>query len=105
MANDPIPLLSVYKPEAKDKDRGTPLANDTTILLAKPKARIEKDLPAAQGASPARFEDLVAPTAALVDKLASPPTLANSMVSKGQEYLKWVKVHSSKGGHCRKCTL
>ena len=93
--NDPIPPSSMYKPEAEDKDRGTPSVNDTTIPLAKPEARIEKDLPAAKGASPARLEDLVAPTTALLDELASPSTLANSMVSEGQEYLKWIKVHSS----------
>ena len=95
LVNDPIPQLSVYKPEAEDEDRGTQSVNDTTVPSAEPKARIEKDLSATWGASPARMEDLVAPTATWVDKLAGPPTLANSMVSKGQEYLKWVKVHSS----------
>ena len=93
LMNDPIPPLSMYKPEGKD--RGTPLAKDTIVPLAEPEARIEKDLSAAWGASPARLEDLVAPTTTLVDKSASPPTLANSTVSKGQEYLEWVKVHSS----------
>ena len=93
--NDPIPPLSVYKPEAKDKDRGTPLVNDTTVPLAKPKARIKKALLATWGASPARLEDPVNPTTTLVDKLACPPTLASSTVGEGQEYLKWLKVHSS----------
>ena len=31
----------------------------------------------------------------LVDKLASPPTLANHTVRESQEYLQWVQVHSS----------
>ena len=91
--NDPIPPSSMYKPE--NKDRGTPLANGTTVPLAEPKAGIEKDLPATQGASPARLEDLVAPATALLDELADPPTLANSTESKGLEYPKWVMVHSS----------
>ena len=93
LMNDPIPSLSMYKPE--DEDRGTPLVNDTTVPSAEPEARIEKDLPANQGASPARLEDPVALSATLVDTLAGPPTVANSMVSEGQEYPKWVKVHSS----------
>ena len=67
---------------------------------------IEEDLPAACGTSPARLEDLVAPTAASLDKLTNPLTLANSMESEGQEYPKWVKVHSYlKGSCCGKCTL
>ena len=92
-ANDPISPLPEYKPE--DEDMGTPLADDTTVLSAEPEAGIQKDLPATQGASPARLEDLVAPTAILVDKLAGPSTLASSTVSKGQEFPKWIKVHSS----------
>ena len=91
--NDPIPPLSLYKPEGKD--RGTPSAKDTTVPSAEPEARIKKDLPTTWGASPARLEDLVAPTAVLVDNLASPPTLASIAVSKGQEYLQWIKVLSS----------
>ena len=84
-----------YKPEAEDEDTGTPPADDTTVPLAKPKAGIQKDLPATQGASPVKLEDPVAPTAILVDKLAGPTPLACSMVSKGQEYPQWIKVHSS----------
>ena len=50
----------------------------------------------AWGASPARLEDLVAPTAMLVDKSTGPPTLAShDCMPEGQEYLQWVKVHSS----------
>ena len=69
--------------------------NDTTIPLAESEAGIEKDLLATQGASPARLEDPVAPTSTLVDKLADPSTLANSTESEGEEYPKWIKVHSS----------
>ena len=69
--------------------------DDTTVLAAKSDARIQKDLPVTQGVSPARLEDPVAPTAILVDKWASPPTLASSTVREGQEYLQWIKVHSS----------
>ena len=79
----------------KMRTGGLPSANDTTVPLAEPEAMIEKDWPVTQGARPARLEDPFAPTATLVDKLASPLTLANSMLSKGQEYPKWVKVHSS----------
>ena len=93
--NDPIPPLPVYKPEAKDEDRGIPLADDTTILSAKPKARIKKDLPATRGASPARLEDLVVPTTTFMDNLVHPPILANRTDCEGQECPKWVKVHSS----------
>ena len=106
-------------PEAEDEDMGTPpadsttsptmthaedtqpspveapLVDNTTVLAAKSDARIQKDLPAAWGASPARLEDPVAPTAILVDKLAGPPTLASGMVREGQEYMQWIKVHSS----------
>ena len=109
----------MYKSEAKDKDTGTPLADstaspaltdakdtqpspvgtppadDTTVLVAEPNAGIQKDLPAAWCASPARLEDLVAPPAILVDTLGGPPTLASHMVREGQEYLQWIKVHSS----------
>ena len=95
LADDPISPLPRYKPEAKDEDRGTSSANDTNILLAKPKARIEEDLSATHGTSPARPEDPVALAAASVDKLANLPTLANNTESEGQEYPKWVKVHSS----------
>ena len=85
LVDDPIPPLPRYKFEAEDKDTGTlladstaspamtdtkdtrpspvetPLVDDTTVPAAKPNARMQKDLPAAQGASPARLEDLVAP--------------------------------------------
>ena len=69
--------------------------NDPIVPSAKPKVVIEEDLPAIWGTSPARVEDPVAPTAAFVDKSANPPTLVNSIESEGQEYPKWVKVHSS----------
>ena len=39
----------------------TPLADDTTVPAAEPDARIQKDLPATQGASPTKLEDPVAP--------------------------------------------
>ena len=71
-----------------------PPADDTTVPVAKSNTGIQKDLPATWGASPARLEDPVVPTAILVDKLAGPPTLAICMV-RGQEYLQWIKVHSS----------
>ena len=83
LANGPIPPSSVYQPEAKDEDRGTPSADDTTIPLAEPKAMIKEDLPATEGTSPARLEDPVAPTASSMDKLANPPTSADSIESKG----------------------
>ena len=70
-------------------------ADDTTVPVAKPNAKIQKDLPATQGASPAKLEDPVAPTAIPVDKLASPPTPASCTVKERREYLQWVKVHSS----------
>ena len=54
--DDPIPLSPWYKSEAKDEDM-----DDTTVLVAKPDTGIQKDLPATQGASPARLEDLVSP--------------------------------------------
>ena len=73
----------------------TPPADDTTVPVAKPDARIQKDLAATWGASPTKLEDLVAPTAILVDKLASPPTLASCTVRARQEYLQWIRVHSS----------
>ena len=84
LADDPIPPLPGYKSEAEDEDRETPLADDATILLAKPKAMMKEDLPAAQGTSPTRLEDPVAPTATSVDKLANPSTPANSTESEGQ---------------------
>ena len=59
--NDSIPLSSVYKPEAKDEERGFHQQMTPPFLLAEPKARIKKDLSATQGASPARLEGLVAP--------------------------------------------
>ena len=117
--DNPIPPSPVFKSEAKDEDTGTPPADstaspamtdakdtqpspvetppadDTTVLAAKPDAGIQKDLPATWGASPARLEDPVAPTAVLMDKLAGPPTPANHMAREGQEYLQWIKVHSS----------
>ena len=72
-----------------------PLVDDTTVPAAKSDARIMKDLPAAWGASPARLADLVAPTAIFVDRVAGPPTLACHTIREGQEYLQWIKVHSS----------
>ena len=51
----------------------TPLADDTTVPLAKLDMETQKDLPTAQAASPAELENQVAPTARSVDKLASPP--------------------------------
>ena len=73
----------------------TQSANDPIILLAKLKAMIEEDLPAIWGTSPDRVEDPVAPTATSMDKSADPPTLVTIMESEGQEYSKWVNVHSS----------
>ena len=116
--DDPIPPLPGYKSEAEDEDMGTPLADsttspamvdakdtqpspveapladNTTVPAAKPDTRIQKDLPATHGASPARLEDLVAPTTILVDMLAGSPTPASHTVREGQEYLEWIKVHS-----------
>ena len=55
----------------------TPLADNTTVPLAKPNAKTQKDLLTGQAASPAKLENQVAPTARLVDKLAGPlPHLA-----------------------------
>ena len=45
----------------------TPLVDDTTVPLAKPNAETKKDLPTAWAASPAKLENQVAPTTALVD--------------------------------------
>ena len=97
-ADDPISPSPGYKSEAEDEDMGTPPADSTTsltmtdakdtqpspvetppadtitVLAAKPDARVQKDLPGAQGASPTKLEDPVAPTSVLVDKLAGPPT-------------------------------
>ena len=119
LVDDPIPLFTTYKSETEDKNMGTPLTDSTTspaitdtkdtqpspveappvhgttVLVTKPDARIQKDLPATWGASPARLKDLVAPTTILVDKLAGPPTLASHTVREGQGYLQWIKVHSS----------
>ena len=119
LADDTISPLPWYKSEAKDKDMGTPLADsttspaktdaedtqstpvetplvdDTTVLVAKPNTEIQKDLSAAQGASPAKLEDPVGRTVVPVDKLASPPTLASHTVKERQEYLQWIQVHSS----------
>ena len=61
LVEDPIPPSAGYKFEAKDENRWTPLADDTTVLLAKPKAVIKEDLPATHGTSPTRPDDLVAP--------------------------------------------
>ena len=129
LADDPIPLLPVFKSEAKDKDTGTPLVNstaspamtdakdtqpspveappvdETTVPVAKPNARIHKDLPATQGASPARLEDPVAPTTILVDTLAGPPTLASHMVRRSGISVVDKGSFLSRGGHCGKCTL
>ena len=49
-------------------------ADDTTVPLAEPDAKTQKDLPTAQTASPAKLENQVTPTARLVGKLAGPPT-------------------------------
>ena len=68
-ADDPIPPLPKNKSEAKDEDRGTQSADDTTILLAKPRAVIEQDLQAAHSTSPTRPKDPFAPTAPSMDKL------------------------------------
>ena len=111
LADDTISLLPRYKFEAKDKDTATPPdfttspamtdAEDTqpspmeTPLAAKPDTGIQKDLPAAQSASPTKLEDPLTPTAVSMDKLACTPTLASHMVKERQEYLQWVKVHSS----------
>ena len=143
LADDTISPLPWYKSEAKDKDMGTsladsttspakmdakdtqsspvetPLVDDTTVLVAKPNTEIQKNLPAVQGASPAKLEDLVGPVVVLVDKLASPLTLASHMVKERQEYLQWIQAHSSqkvatvgsvpyKSGEpqqCHKCSL
>ena len=118
LADDTISPLARYSSEAQDKNMGTPpagsttspaktnakdtqscpvetpLEDDTTVLVAKPDAKIQKDLPSTWGASPAKLEDPVTPTTILVDKLASPPTLASQTVRKRQEYLQWIQVHS-----------
>ena len=117
--DDTISLLPRYKSEAKDKNTRTPRvdlttppamteaedtqpspvetlpADDTMVPAAKPSTKIQKDLPAAWGASPAKLEDPVAPTTIPVDKLASPPTPASHTIKERQEYLWLVKVHSS----------
>ena len=119
MAHDTISLLPRYKSEAEDEDTGTPpvdstaspaktdakdtqsgpvetpLVDDTTVPVAEPNAKIQKDLPATWGTSPANLEDLVAPTVVSVDKLACPPTLPSHMVKEIQEYLQWIQVYSS----------
>ena len=98
--DDTISPLPVYKSEAEDEDAGTspadltaspamtnvkdtqpgpmetPQADDTTVPVAEPDTKIQKDLPATQCASPAKLEDLVIPTKISVDKLAGPPTPA-----------------------------
>ena len=112
LVDDTIALLPRYKPEAEDEDTGTPPADFTTppamtdtkgtqpspmetAPVAKSNARIQKDLLAAWGASPVKLEDMVTPTTISVDKLASPPTPASCTAKERQEYLQWVKVHSS----------
>ena len=84
LADDPIPPLPKYKSKAEDEDRGTPSAEDTTKLLAKPKAMIEEDLQAAHSTSPARPEDPFAPIAASIDRLANPPTQLTVQRVKGK---------------------
>ena len=55
----------------------TPLADETTVPLAKPDAETKKDLLTAWAASPAEFGNQVTPTARLVDKSSGPlPHLA-----------------------------
>ena len=119
LADDPISPIPGYQSESEIKDRGTPpadpttspamadakdtqpspvetpLVDDTTVAVAKPNTEIQKDLPIAQGDSPAESENLVTPTAASVDKLAGPPTPASHMVRERQEYSQCIKVHSS----------
>ena len=60
----------------------TPPADDTTVLVTKPNAETQKDLPATQSASPTKLEDTAAPTVVSVDKLAGPPTPASHMVKE-----------------------
>ena len=71
----------------------TPLADDTTVLVTKLDAEIQKELPATQ--YPAKLEVTAAPTVVLVDKLTDPPSLASHEVKERQEYLQWIQVHSS----------
>ena len=67
-----VSTTSPAKTDTKDTQSSpveTSPADDTTVLAAKPDAKIQKNLPPAWGASPAKLKDQVAPTVVLVDKL------------------------------------
>ena len=72
----------------------TVLADDTTVLVTKPDAKIQKDLPATWGARATKLETTAAPNMVSVDKLAGPPTPATYIVKERQEYPQWIQVHS-----------
>ena len=73
----------------------TPPVEDTTVPLAEPNTKTQKDLPTSWAASPAKLENQVTPTVRSVDKLAGPPTPSGHTVKERQEYPQWMKVHSS----------
>ena len=85
--------------DANDTQSGpveTPLVDDITVPVSESNAEIQKDNPTTQGASPVESDDAVAPTAMLVDKLASPSTPASHTVRERQKYPQGIKVHSSR---------
>ena len=119
LADDTISLLPKYQSKAEIKDRGTPPADSTTspamadaidtqpspmetppadgttVPSAKPDTETQNDLPTTQAASSAELENQVALTTGSVDKLAGPPTPSGHTVRERQEYLQWIRVHSS----------
>ena len=93
--NDSIPLSSVYKPEAKDEERGFHQQMTPPFCWLNPKPGSRRTCQPPRVIALLDWKVWLPLTATLVDKLANPPTLANSMESEGQEYPTWVKVLSS----------
>ena len=86
--------LPGFKSETKGENAGIPPVHDTAVSVVESDAKIQKDLPANQGASPDKLEDLVTPIPILGDELPGPPIPASCMEKEKQEYPWWVKVHS-----------